>query len=218
MPSRCAPRRNDCRFLRRCRFPSARSCVFLSFSDSIRSARCMGRTCTPTVQPAARPPHPALRARHRPSFAPVSGRAARIAARAVQLRGYPASLTRLRRGAPRLRGCGRRANCRAIPVELLWVRRLRPFSLPFRESRSTAFAGRMTSPAPKHTHLRRRVSGFVSAPSFVAVGASPDSMKGLRTVRCPASTCPHCVPLRQTAANRMDIALSSGPHGGPLCT
>ena len=159
MPSRCAPRRNDCRFLRRCRFPSARSCVFLSFSDSIRSARCMGRTCTPTVQPAARPPHPALRARHRPSFAPVSGRAARIAARAVQLRGYPASLALARLGVDEPRGRRRRAMCWVIPVAHFG------YGCAYRSffqsgNRNTGLSGSQDFPRPQAHSCRPRCIGL----------------------------------------------------------
>ncbi len=61
------------------RYPPARSCCFLSFSDSIRSARCMGRACNPTVHPAAMAD--AVRAPRKPLptiSRPLVGRAARI--------------------------------------------------------------------------------------------------------------------------------------------
>ncbi len=61
------------------RYPPARSCCFLSFSDSIRSARCMGRACNPTVHPAAMADAVSAPRKPLPTISrPLVGRAARI--------------------------------------------------------------------------------------------------------------------------------------------
>jgi hypothetical protein len=58
---------------------------------------------------------------------------------------------------------------------------------------------RKCSPAPKHTHVRRRVSGFLSAPSVVCCKGAYRRKQG--RVNCPVSGA-HMSSSRRIAANR----------------
>lgn len=137
--------------------PAPGYCLFLSFSDSIRSARCMGSACSPTVQPAVPASTVALR--------PLEALRANSRRTALWLPCQPRRPWTLGSTSPAAKltpGYLPGNSCCAF-----WLRLRLPFVYRSGNRDTGCFPVRRTSPAPKHTHVRRGVSGFLSAPSFV---------------------------------------------------
>jgi hypothetical protein len=91
--------------------------------------------------------------------------------------------------------------------------------LPFRESRHRLPPGSQDFPRPKAHSCRPRCIGLPECTQLrVLKGRVHSLMSAGDSVRCPVPPCPHRVSLRQTVANRMDIAVSTHPQCGSVWT
>ena len=145
-------------------------------------------------------------------------RCANCFSREVQLRGYPASTTRW---APLNRSPLRGFRSLLIAGQYLlrvWVRPRAPFRLPSGNRGVPVSSGPQVFPRPQARSSPPRCIGLRERTQLLLKGRVQSR---LSCEKCPVSglsTCPQRTTTRQTAANRMDIALSGGPQRGPLWT
>jgi hypothetical protein len=152
--------------------------AFRSFSDSIRSTRRMGRTCFPTVQPAA--------CQREPRFAQSTADVSRVASRQSRCADHSAGAASWL-PCQHYR-CSTSCSCRANPVTRSCTAAVR--RVLFRQGIAVIRYVPVPQdfPRPQVTHLHRGVSGFVSAPSIRCKGVCR-RCRVVESVRCPAS--PH---------------------------